>query len=295
MINLANYISIGAKPYFGTKSTGLYGVWQDTLQTAELIGLVYNSTGKYVELLEDVWKDRYAISVWDSSTVFVLKYVASMEKGLLWKNDVLIDDDQWRWNDETHIELLNGVVYQTGDVWEISYELKKEIITPAIHTGIVAVAKSVQADGYIFQKYSGNLKDFTVTESIKFDSSLTATLQLGWSAVKQGALRTKKGRVVVGWSWADSRTIVIQPYEFNPADEYELEYSATWEWTDVGGVDTFVCYSTDNVSWAAWEAMVFQQELKRYAYYKLRVRFREQVKAGAVRVRSLVIKVRDKI
>ncbi len=283
-------VSLGAKVYYGNKTSGLYGVWKESLQTCQLQGLSYNLTGKYVELLTDVWKNEEILDEWESSTVCRIKYLATEDDGVLKKNSIIFDDDQWCWIGEQHIELLDDI-NSAGDIWTFSYEQKKEIITPALHVGVVPLEKKILVNGYVFQKFEGELKSYNIEENIYFGNDFKATLRLGWCNLKEGELVTRQGRLLLGWKFIDERTVQIEPYEYFPGDEYILKYKGVWDWIDYVGVEVWECHSNTGSGYSEWVQVDFGQELEHYQYYQLKMRFRKGLVAGSVRVRSLVLQI----
>lgn len=289
-MRLGTGVSLGVKAYYGSKTSGLYGAWKEGLQTCELQGLSYNVTGKYAELLTDVWKENEVLDNWESSTVCRIRYLATEEVGILKKNGVVYDDDQWRWTGEQHIELLDDI-NSAGDIWEFSYEKKKEVITPALNVGVIPLEKKILVNGYVFQKFEGELKSYDIEENIYFGNTFEANLKLGWCNLKEGELVTRKGRLVVGWKFIDEKTIKIEPYEYFPGDEYTLKYQGVWDWTDYNGIEVYERHSNTGNGYSAWVQVEFGQELDKYLYYQLRLRFRNGLVAGSIRVRSLVLQV----
>lgn len=283
-------VSLERKFITGTRLKGLFGVWKESLQTCELQGVVYNLTGKYVELLTNVWQEEEVLIDWESSVVCRIKYLATEDDGILKKNGEVYDDDRWVWIGEQHIELLDDV-NSAGDVWTFSYEQRKSIITPALHVGVIPLEKKILVNGYVFQKFEGELKSYDTEENIKFGNDFKATLQLGWCLSKEGELITRKGRLVIGWKFMDERTIRIEPYEYFPGDEYILKYSGVWDWIEYSGIEVWERHSNTGSGYSEWLQVEFGQELDNYHYFQLKLCFKKGLVVGSIRVRSLVIQV----
>lgn len=281
-------IPLGVRIHHGTK-TSMQGVWKAGFQTCALIGLVYNSVGEYVELLDDVWREDADVTEWYSATAMRLPSSPSQRIALVWRNDELLNDDEWSWYGDQGIQLLK-TTYSPGDSWRVSYEQKKEIITPALQVGMVPVDKKVVLDGYIFQRHEGFLRRFEVEEVMVFDNTFQAKLRTAWSMDKKGTLKTRAKRIIVGWSFVDEKTIKIEPYEYRAGDEYMLSYTGVWHWLNIEGIEVY--YNTnDGTGWSSFSPVCFGDEVDSSERYQIKVVFRSSVRAGSVRARSLVMKV----
>ncbi len=276
-------VPLGAKISFGIK-TEMNGVWRSSLQHCSLFGLHYNSLGTYIELLDDVWKDKERITLWVNSITMSLNFVPSKNEAMVWKNNELLSNDSWQW---IHNDIkLNNDIYREKDIWEVSYEQKKEIITPAINFSIIPMSKKPIIDGHIFQKYKGYLKEFDITENIVFNNKFQTKLVTAWCLDKKGTLKTREGRVVVGWKFLDEKNIKIEPHEYRANEEYIISYKGVWGWHGFTGIEIY-CSQNGGL----FKRIEMESILDRHNQYQIKVIFRKEIKAGDIRVRSLVIKI----